>query len=117
MARAVVAVNQSKLRNVTWVHVLRGWLGPNGLPAVPPVMVEDDGETVFANGQRMQGIPVADLVVGRKKDAVKKPVNLKCPTGTIKWAKLGVGRMFTIDIYRQVIQCLKDAFHIVTITD
>ena len=117
MARAVVAVNQSKLRNVTWVHVLRGWLGPNGLPAVPPVMVEDDGETVFANGQRMQGIPVADLVVGRKKDAVKKPVNLKCHIGTIKWVKFyPVGCMF-IGAYREVIQCLKDAFHIATIID
>ena len=80
-------VNLLKLGNVMKVDVLLGWLGPNGLPAVPPVMVEDECEAVTANEQRMHHGSVAERVVGKKNDALKKPVNLKCPTGTIKWVK------------------------------
>ena len=98
------------------MDVLLGWLGPNGLPAVPPVMVEDECEAVTANEQRMHHGSVAERVVGKKNDALKKPVNLKCPTGTIKWVKLMVGGLSS-EAFREVIQCSKDAFHIATIID
>ena len=80
-------------------------------------MVELELGAVTANEQRMHHGSVAERVVGKKNVALKKPVNLKCLIGTIKWAKLGVGRLFTIDIYQEAIQCLRDAFHIVTMID